>query len=425
MSPFRTNTDSSLSDPVAHAAERPQPAPLRVLFVSHSLPPKGRPLANIGGMQRVATQLMRSLDAHDGVDVSSHLLRTSWRWIHLRTPGFLVKTWWELRRRAQAEDIDVVLFSSMVTAPMALPARGLLEDAGIQTAAIVHGRDVTLPFTPYQWLVPRVFETMDALYPVSRATAEVCYERGATPEQTRVIHNGIDLNRFPSPGDRSTMRSTLVEALDDSHNPLPDDAFLLSSVGRHVERKGFAWFIDHVMPTLPTNVHYWLAGNGPESDAIQAAIDRNNLNGRVRLLGRVSEENLGKLYRGSDLFIMPNIPVEGDMEGFGVVILEANQCGCPVIAARLEGIQDVVTEGLNGHLVEVQNASEFATSIMRYHDDEPTLQAASERAVEHVASTFGWQARANEYVRALRALHGEPVAAPPSPARQPSMASSA
>ncbi len=47
------------------------------------------------------------------------------------------------------------------------------------------------------------------------------------------------------------------------------------------------------------------------------------------MLGRVSEEALGSLYRGADLFVMPNVPVPGDIEGFGVVMLEAGLCGLP------------------------------------------------------------------------------------------------
>lgn len=413
---------SSRSEPMARAAKQSSSSPLRVLFVSHSLPPKERPLANIGGMQRVATKLLHALRDRADVELDTYLQRTAWRWIHLRTPAFLAKTWWQLRKRAQAQDVDVVLFSSMVTAPMALPAHRQLKAAGIQTAAIVHGRDVTLPFSPYQWLVPRVFDTLDAIYPVSQATAEVCRERGADDENIRVIHNGIDLNRFPSPGKRSTMRSTLKEALDTPSNPLPDDAFLLCSVGRHVERKGFSWFIDQVMPTLPENIHYWLAGTGPRSEAIQTAIDRNDLGHRVRLLGRVSESNLAKLYRGSDLFIMPNVPIEGDMEGFGVVILEANQCGCPVIASRLEGIQDVVTDGVNGHLVDVSDASSFADAIRRYHSDREALQAASQQAVEHVESTFGWRTRAEQYVQSLSELCGASTTTPASSSRPAPMA---
>lgn len=377
---------------------------MRLLFVSHSLPPEGRPLANIGGMQRVATKLLSALREHEDVELSSLLLRSSWRWIHIRIVPYLLTTGWKLYRAARDQSTDVVLFSSMVTAALAVPLQGVFRANGIRTAAIVHGLDVTTPFAPYQWLVPRIFEALDTVLPVSRATGAACLERGLPETKMQVVPNGLDLDRFPPLDDKPTMRHELKAALDAPDHPLPDDALLLCSVGRQVERKGFAWFIDRVMPMLPADVHYWLAGDGPQSEGIQRAIDRHDLNGRVRRLGSISEADLAKLYRGADLFVMPNVPVEGDMEGFGVVMLEAGQCGCPVIASRLEGIQDVITEGVNGHLVESQDPQAFAEAIFRYYHNRPALQHATERAVQHVNQTFGWAAVTDRYVRTLEQL---------------------
>lgn len=384
---------------------------LRLLFVSHSFPPAGRPLSNIGGMQRVATELYEALEAHPAVSLRPCLLYSSWRWTHVRTAPFLAGAFYRIARAAARREVDAVLFSSMVTAALALPLRARLRAAGIPAAAIVHGRDVTLPSAPYQRLVPRVFGALDAVLPVSRATGEACLARGLAPEKLHVVPNGVRLERFAPLEAPVVMRRALVEALDDPARPLPEEALLLCSVGRQVERKGFAWFVDRVMPHLPADVHYWLAGEGPEADRIRAAAARHGLERRVRLLGRVSDEALARLYRGADLFVMPNIPVPGDMEGFGVVMLEAGLGGLPAVAARLEGIRDVVTEGANGHLVESGDAEAFTRVILRYHADRAALDAAAHRAAAHVAGTFGWPAVAERYVRVLTALRRDAPAA--------------
>lgn len=384
---------------------------MRVAFVSHSFPPEGRPLANVGGMQRVAVELNEALHAHPDVEVSTLALRSTWRWTHVRTVPFLAKMGRRISQLAKCKEIDVVLFSSMVTAPLAIPLRSTLEENGVAAAAIVHGRDVTLPFPPYQWFVPRVFGALDLVLPVSRATGAACRARGLPEAKLHVVPNGIDLDRFAAPSDKAAMRRQLRAALGNPDHPLPEEALLLCSVGRQVERKGFAWFVDHVMPLFPGDVHYWLAGDGPRQEEIRAAAARHQLEGRVRLLGRVPNEELEFLYRGADLFIMPNVPVNGDMEGFGVVILEAGRCGCPTIAARLEGIRDVITEGENGHLVESKNPWAFFEAVMRYHDNRGALHDASTRAVAYVEEHFGWSAIADRYVRALQALHGAPVEA--------------
>ncbi len=374
---------------------------MRLLFVSHSFPPADRPLSNVGGMQRVATELHNALDHHPEVALSSLLLRSSWRWTHLKSPLFFAKVWWEIARRTERQEIDAVLFSSMVTATLALPLRKKLEEHGVFTAAIAHGRDVTLPSLPYQRLVPYVFAALDAVLPVSRATGEACLERGLPERKLQVVPNGIQLDRFEGSGALRRMRQALSKALGE---PLPEEGLVLCSVGRQVERKGFAWFVDEVMPLLPEDVHYLLAGEGPEAENIAAAIQRQGLEGRVRLLGRVSDEMLETLYRGADLFVMPNRPVPGDMEGFGVVMLEAGLCGLPAVAAGIEGIQDVISEGRNGHLVESGDAWGFSEAITAYHHNPQALRAASQRAARYVEDTFSWKAVAESYVQAMRAL---------------------
>lgn len=380
---------------------------MRLLFVSHSFPPTGRLLANVGGMQRVATELHAAMGARPDVILRSILLRTSWRWTHVRTLPFLARAYLQIRDLARRESIDAVLFSSMVTATLAVPLRRLLAEHGIASAAILHGRDVTLPVPPYQWLIPHVFRSLDAALPVSRATGAQALDRGLALDKLHVVPNGVDTARFSPPDDRSAARRTLTDALGDSARPLPEDALLLCSVGRQVERKGFAWFIDHVMPHLPETVHYWLAGDGPEADTIDTTIARDGLANRVRRLGRVTEEELELLYRGADLFVMPNRPVPGDMEGFGVVMLEAGLCGLPTVAARLEGIQDVITEGINGHLVESGDAQGFIDAILRYHDAPDRLRTASARACRHTVDTFSWRAVANRYVEVLRGVKSQ------------------
>ncbi|MDX1546561.1 MAG: glycosyltransferase family 4 protein [Rhodothermales bacterium] len=375
---------------------------MRLLFVSHSFPPAGRLLANIGGMQRVATELDAALHRHPGAELETLALRTSWTWTHVRTPFFLARAYRHIRRHARQEPAPVVLFSSMVTAALAPLLRR--RHPALVLAAIVHGRDVTLPAAPYQRLVPRIFAALDAVLPVSRATGAQCAARGMDEEKIHVVPNGIDLARIPPPPDRTAARRALGAAFPEA--VLPEGALLLCSVGRQVERKGFAWFVDAVLPRLPTDVHYWLAGDGPERGAIEAAAARHGLAERVRLLGRVSEEALAALYRGADLFVMPNIPVRGDMEGFGVVMLEAGLGGLPVVAARLEGIRDVITEGANGHLVESGDAEAFAAAITRYHGAPQRLASAAARARNHVVQTFGWDAVAQQYVSVLNTIAG-------------------
>ncbi len=380
------------------------PNNVRLLYVSQSFPPADRPMANVGGMQRVAVELYQALAQHPDVDLDDIVLRSSWRWHHIIGIGWLFTTLRKIRRKAERGEIDAVLFSSMVPASLAPLLRKTLARRGIPMAAIAHGRDVTQP-GPYQHLlVRRILGALDAVLPVSRATGAECVKRGMPEDAVYVIPNGVDTGRFTAVADRAARRRALNEALADPDHALPDEALLLCSVGRQVPRKGFAWFIDEVMPLLPDDVHYWLAGDGPQADAIAEAAQRHGLTHRIRLLGRISDDALALLYRGADLFIMPNIPIPGDMEGFGIVMLEAGMSGTPAVAARLEGIQDVITEGVNGHLVESGNAWAFSEAVIPYYHDRAALEAAARQAARHTTETFSWPAVAARYAQRMRAL---------------------
>jgi phosphatidylinositol alpha-1,6-mannosyltransferase len=375
---------------------------VRLVFVSHSFSSPDRLLDNIGGMQRVAMDLdaaIRGLGESD-LEYQSIVLEASWKWVHLLAVPFLVTTYFKLARQIRRNEVDVILFSSMVTASLAVLLKGSLRRHNVRATAIVHGQDVTKPVAAYQKLVPQIFAALDLVMPVSAATGEACVERGLPPEKLAVVHNGVKLDRF--------VRCEAPAGGRASHpfrQYLGPDTLLLASVGRQVERKGFAWFIEHVMPRLPDHVHYWLGGDGPEAEAIQRALQGQNLQHRVRLLGRLGDAELTELYQSADLFVMPNIPIPGDMEGFGIVMLEAAMNGLPTVAARLEGIREVITEGENGYFVESGDVDGYVSRVLELDGDRPGLSRLSTTSTHHVSTTFGWDAVASNYITALKRVH--------------------
>lgn len=374
-------------------------AAMRLLFVSHSFPPKNAPMSNVGGMQRVATELHASLEDRDDVFVKTIALRSSWKWVHVKAVPFLVCLAARLGRATDRFHADTILFTSMTTALPLLIAGPALKKKGVRLAAIVHGLDVTDPNPAYQLAVRRLCQMLDAVMPVSRATGEELVARGLPRHKVHVVPNAVDLSRFESVSERRG-KSTGISI--EGAPPLPEDAFLIVTVGRQVRRKGFAWFIENVMPKLPERVVFWLAGDGPERENIEAAIVRAGVQSRVRCLGRISEAELVELYRRAQLFIMPNIVVPGDMEGFGIVMLEAGACGLPTLAADLEGIRDVVTEGVNGWFAPSEDAAAFTERIEWLVDNPDELEAASESTAHHVKSTFPWKETTARYLNVLK-----------------------
>ena len=364
---------------------------MTLIYVSHSQPPAGAPLDNVGGMQRVAEELLDTLLERTDVDVQPIVLRSSWKWIHVKVFPFLLSTFVTLRSRIRKGEVETILFSSMVTALLIIPLRPHLVRNRVKTAAIVHGLDVTTHSSVYQKLVRKIFKLVDVVLPVSGATGAQCTARGVDPDRVRVVYNGVDVARFDPEPAAVADRAGLFAEFDLDPTTLPDDALLICSVGRQVKRKGYAWFAENVMPLLPNNVYYWLGGDGPERDDILATVERCGLHDRVRLLGMLSDPQLNALYRGSDLFVMPNIKVANDMEGFGIVMLEAGMNGLPSVGARLEGVAEVIKDGQNGYLVESEDAEGFATRIGRYASGEIDLLSARQTAFDYTKSTYAWE----------------------------------
>lgn len=343
---------------------------------------------NMGGMQRVSLQLVNALHANPDVTVQTRILESHWDSIVWNTARFMSGLYTQLPVLVERIKPDVVLFSSMVTASLAVPLRARLN---VPLVTINHGQDVTLPNPLYQNFVPRIFKALDGVISVSQATREACIQRGMDPGKGVALPNGFvpDASGIIIPKEDARL---LIQSLTSAD--IVNKKWLLS-VGRMVRRKGHAWFIENVLPNLDEDVVYIVLGDGPE----KAAVSRLS-NERVILLGRQPDSVLKAAYTASDLFIMPNIPVPGDMEGFGIVLLEANAAGLPAIGSDLEGIRDVIFDGENGYKVPVADVPTWVDRIRSVLDSDAEPQR--ERALAFVSERFDWNVVASQYIQYLQ-----------------------
>ena len=368
---------------------------MRILYISHSHPNAKTPLENMGGMQRVSHQLVGALDARSDVRLDRRILDSTWNDIVLDTARFMTGLFTKLPVIVQESKPDVILFSSMVTASLAVGLRSRID---VPMVTINHGQDVTLPNPLYQWFVPKIFRALDGVISVSQATREACIERGMDPGKGVALPNGFEPEAHADGPSQEEARRNLAQRLgvDLSRR------HLLLSVGRLVKRKGHAWFVEHVLPHLDAETVYVVVGEGPERPVIEEAVVRAGVSDRVWLMGRQGDSVLRTAYAAADLFVMPNIPVPGDMEGFGVVLLEANAAGLPAVAADLEGIRDVIENGQNGWKVPAADVDTWVETV-RNHVARDRKNTGI-RARSHVLEHFAWSHVAGRYVAYLRSV---------------------
>lgn len=369
---------------------------MRILYISHLHPPKDAPMESIGGMQKVSIQMVCALKKREDVEIETLILHTSWRYIGFKTFFFLFSLLWRLPKAIERFNPDVVFFSSMVTACV-LPF--MIRKPKMPCATINHGQDVTLPFFLYQWYLPMVFKNLQGVISVSEATREASIKRGMKPEIGVSLPNGFDADSTSQLPDKHEARRLLEKKfnLDLSFSKL------LLTVGRQVKRKGHEWFIREVLENIRSNVVYMIVGDGPEHELIKQAREQSSLKQNIIITGRQPEDILNAAYSGADLFVMPNIPVKGDMEGFGIVLLEANRAGTPAVASDLEGIKDVIVQGVNGYRVPACESVQFAEKIDFVLENE--LSMLSEKAEKFVEKTFSWDSVVDKYLTFLKSLN--------------------
>ncbi|MCH8063303.1 MAG: glycosyltransferase family 4 protein, partial [Chloroflexi bacterium] len=311
---------------------------IRVLYVARAFPP------TLGGMEMLAHQLSKSLSKH--VELRLLVNRSGKIALPLFSLYVLIVTTW-LARRGR---IDVVLLGDALLAPL---GRVLRITAGVPVAASVCGLDVTYPNRAYQFAVPSSVARLDMTMPISKATETEVLARCGASTPTIVIPLGV--NPLPVPDERAVAEFKAQAGVN--------GGAVLLTAGRLIRRKGVAWFVTHVLPRLPEGTTYMIVGEGDQADVVRAAATRAAVAERVRLLGRVSDEILALAYHAADIFVMPNVRVNGDMEGFGLVALEAAVAGLPVVASRLDGITEAVHDGRNGLLVTPEAPEEYVTVL--------------------------------------------------------------
>jgi glycosyltransferase involved in cell wall biosynthesis len=299
-------------------------------------------------------------------------------------PGLLAQALWHGLMRKP----DVIYLQDGIMAPLGWIVQGVLRRPTVMT---IHGMEVTYRNALYRHMVTPYIGRATRLVAVSNETTRTVEQKlpGTHPE---VIFNGL-YDNFYDPRPR---KEHLTIIAHEAGVPLEDlsKRKLLYTNGRLVTRKGVLWFIQHVMPGLPDNTLYLVSGDGPDREHMQAAIARLHLEDRVKLLGRVPDEVRQALYNAADIFLMPNIPVAGDMEGFGLVALEASSCGCMVLAAKLEGIPDAIIDGQNGRLLEPQNASAWAHAVTGELKARSLSAGAARR---FTLRNYSWQRAAAAY----------------------------
>ena len=274
---------------------------------------------------------------------------------------------WRTRRALRRMTVEArprVLVAGNIR-PFGPVARGICARSGLPLVLAYHGNDLLRtarrwrahPVKGRRW---REVTEAAALHVVNSAfTAGLAERLGLPAGRVAVVPPEVDTGRFrPAAGQEE--RAALRHGFG-----WQDGEVITLFVGRLVERKGLGDLFA-ALAALPAPARLVVAGPGP-TGPWSARADEAGVSDRVRFLGAVSDEVLPQLYRAADLFAGPSRDrsEQDDVEGFGIVYLEAAASGLAVLATRTGGIPEAVEEGAGGLLVEPGDVDALAAAWNR------------------------------------------------------------
>jgi phosphatidylinositol alpha-1,6-mannosyltransferase len=364
---------------------------VRVLIAASNFPPV------LGGIQTYAFELARGLskrsdqllvvaphsdgdrehDARSGLSI----VRLPAAGDDLALSGIASLTWLLLRR-----EFDVA-FATHWAPGYALLQAARLAGRELPVFVAAHGKELLhrplAAVAPAQAIYDRIRKHVLAnaagFFPVSERTAQLLAAASVGKSRIAVVHNGVDPQRY-QPRDASAVRKELSAG-----GPV------LLSVARLVTRKG----IDDVLRALPSVLQrqptatYVILGDGPDYARLARMAAELGITRNVCFLVDAASE-LADYYNACDIFVMPAREEPTDIEGFGLVFLEAGACGKPVIGARAGGAVDAIVDGQTGLLVPPGDPSALAQAITRLLDDPAKRDQLGRAARERILRECTW-----------------------------------
>ena len=262
---------------------------------------------------------------------------------------------------------------------------------GVKYSCYVHGEDVGVSATSRElaWMTRRVFAGATRVIANSNNTRKILIDEWKLPESKVVLlYPGVDTKRFvPAPVDASER-----EKLGWTGRKV------LLTVGRLQKRKGHDCLIKALksIRLKHPDILYAILGHGEELPRLKALAQSEGVADLVQFIGEVNDENLLNCYQQCDLFVLPNRTIGRDFEGFGLVLLEAQACGKPVVAGASGGTAETMRIPETGRVINCDTLEPLADLLNELLADPAQLQEMGVRGRAWVCEKFDWEALARQ-----------------------------
>ena len=288
--------------------------------------------------------------------VRIELESTEWGLASTKGLGFYWETIRKVLKLIKEHDIEEVHCGRVI--PEGVIARALKLLAGARYNCFVHGEDVETAATSreHSLLVKNVCKNASMLICNSENTANIVRKLGFdSGSKCEVLHPGVDTSRFEVAAPDTSFRQQMGWS----------GKRVLLTVGRLQRRKGQDFLIKSMPALLKEfpDLFYAVVGRGECYDELVSLVDEYKLHDNVCVYPDMDDEALIKCYQQCDIFILPNRTIDNDIEGFGMVLVEAQVCGKPVIAGDSGGTRETMNIGKTGHIIDCSSTENLLKEL--------------------------------------------------------------
>jgi phosphatidylinositol alpha-1,6-mannosyltransferase len=304
-----------------------------------------------------------------------------------------------VRRLARQEGVRMVHAARPLSE--GLVARMVKLRTGLPYCCYTHGEDINIATTSRElkWLTRPVLRGATAVIANSNFTRELLLKEWGVPaEKVRLLHPGVDCDYFRPAAPDAEVRKRLGW----------DGRRVILTVGRLQRRKGQDVMIEVVAKLRERfpDLLYAVVGGGEDRQRLADIVTRLGVDSHVQFMGEVKDEELLHCYQQCDLFALPNRAVGKDVEGFGMVLLEAQSCERPVLAGASGGTAETLKPGETGVVVPCDRADEPAAALAELLADRENLNRMGRAGRAWVAGKFDWPALAAEAQQTFQSILG-------------------
>ena len=273
-------------------------------------------------------------------------------------------------------------------APLGLLSHGLKRAGATRQVALTHGHEVWwAKLWPFRTLLRRIGSGVDVMTYLGEFTKREISRALTTKSKNAMVHlaPGIDTNHFAPQGNLSELRSELEL----------DGKRIIVSVGRLVHRKGQDTLVESLPQILKEfpDAHLLFVGVGPHLAYIHKRAVQLGVLSSISFVGRVPYKEIPQFISLGEIFAMPSRSrLAGlEVEGLGIVYLEASACGLPVVGGKSGGAPDALIEGVTGFAVDGRDSNAVAEAILRLLRDPEMGIAMGMRGRQWIVENWEWK----------------------------------